>query len=173
MLIPSSMRNWLRLPSRIALLFGLGALSVAGANADTGEGHSGFDPARVPQHSVKTFGDLLVWSEGGRIYTAEAGREVQELALGDTPEAHRLRQLLERDHANVESPRALRDRIILVGGGGDGFHWAPPRQVNGRNKTNSSATRAAGKPADSGLTMPVGRAGMAEKPGVTSGDTKK
>jgi hypothetical protein len=173
MTIPSSMRSWLHLPSRIALLFGLGALSAAGSNADTREVHSGFDPARVPQHSVKTFGDLLVWSEDGRIYTAEAGREVQELALGDTPEAHRLRQLLERDGANVESPRALRDRIILVGGGGDGFHWAPPRQVNGRDKTNGSATRAPVKPADAGLTTPVGRASGAEKLGATSGDTKK
>ena len=173
MLIPSSTRNWLRLPSRIALLFGLGALSAAGANADTRETHSGYDPARVPQQCVKTFGDLLVWSEGGRIYTAEAGKEAQELALGDTPEARRLQRLLERDGASADSPRALRDRIILVGAGGDGFHWAPPRQPNGRVKTNGSATRAAGKPADAGLTMPVGRAGMAEKPGVTSGDTKK
>ena len=173
MLIPSSMRNWLRLPSRIALLFGLGALSAAGANANTGGDQSGYVPARVPQHSVKTFGDLLVWSEGGRIYTAEPGREVQELALGNTPEARRLQQLLERDGASAETPRALRDRIILVGGGGDGFHWAPPRQPNGRDKANGSATRAASRPADAGLTMPVGRAGVPEKPGTTSGDTKK
>jgi len=172
-MIPSSMRSWLHLPSRIALLFGLGALSAAGANADTGAVRSDYGPARVPQHSVKTFGDLLVWSEGGRIYTAEPGREVQELALGDTPEARRLRQLLERDDANAASPRALRDRIILVGGGGDGFHWAPPSQVNGRDKTNRSATRAAGRPTDAGLTMPVGRSRVAEKPGATSSGTKK
>lgn len=172
MMIPSSMRSWLHLPSRIALLFGLGALSAAGANADTGEVHSGYGPARVPQHSVKTFGDLLVWSEGGRIYTVEAGREAQELELGDTPEAHRLQQLLERDGAIVATPRALRDRIILVGGGGDGFHWAPPRQPNGRDTTNGSATRAAGKPTDAGVTGPVGQAGIGEKRGVTSGNTK-
>src|SRR6516225_2478040 len=171
-MIPSSMRSWLHLPSRIALLFGLGALSAAGANADTGAVRSDYGPAHVPQHSVKTFGDVLVWSEGGRIYTAEPGREVQELALGDTPEARRLRQLLDRDGANAASPRALRDRIILVGGGGDGFHWAPPSQVNGRDKINP-ATRAAGKPAEAALTTPVGRARVAQKPGATSGDTKQ
>lgn len=173
MTIPCSVRSWLHLPSRIALLFGLGALSAAGANADTGEVRSGYSPARVPQHSVKTFGDLLVWSEAGRIYTVEAGREARELALGNTPEARRLQQLLERDGASAETPRALRDRIILVGGGGDGFHWAPPRQPNGPDKTNGSATRAAGKPANAGLTMPVGRTGAAQKPSVTSIDTKK
>ena len=172
-MIPSSMRSWLHLPSRIALLFGLGALSAAGANADTGAVRSDYGPARVPQHSVKTFGDLLVWSEGGRIYIAEAGREAEELALGDTPEARRLQQLLERDGASAKSPRALRDRIILVGGGGDGFHWAPPSQLNGRVKTNGSAIRAAGKPADAHLTRPDGQTEVAEKPGVTSGDTKK
>lgn len=172
-MIPSSMRRWLYLPSRIALLFGLGALSAAGANADTGAVGSDYAPARVPQHSVKTFGDLLVWSEGGRIYIAEAGREAEELALGDTPEARRLQQLLERDGASAASPRALRDRIILVGGGGDGFHWAPPSQLNSRVKTNGPATRAAGKPADAGLTKSVGRARVAQKPGATSGDTKQ
>jgi hypothetical protein len=170
MLIPSSMRNWLRLPSRIALLLGLGALSAAGARADTGAGHG---PARVPQQSVKTFGDLLIWSEGERIYVAEAGKEAQELALGDNPETDRLRQLLERDGATAESPRALRDRIILVGGGGDGFHWGPVPQSDSRDKTNRSAARAAGKPPDPGRTTPVGQAAAREKPDVGAGSTKK
>ena len=168
-MIPSAMRSWLHLPSRIALLFGLGALSAAGANANTGDSHSGYVPARVPQHSVKTFGDLLVWSEGERIYVAEPGTEARELPLGYTPETRRLRQLLQRDGATKESPRALHDRIILVGGGGDGFHWAPPRQLNGRHKTNS----AIGKPADAHLRMPAVRTGEAEKLGVSSGDAKK
>jgi hypothetical protein len=35
--MPSSMRDWLRLPSRVAVLLGLGALSIAGAKAATGE----------------------------------------------------------------------------------------------------------------------------------------
>src|SRR6516165_2852076 len=86
MLIPFSLTKWLRLPSRIVLLLGLGAFSAAGADADTGEVHSGSGPARVPQQSVKTFGDLLVWSEGERIYVAEPGTEARELPLGDTPE---------------------------------------------------------------------------------------
>jgi hypothetical protein len=173
MLISSSMRNWLRLPSRIALLLGLGALSAAGARADTGEVHSGHGPARVPQQSVKTFGDLLIWSEGERIYVAEAGKEAQELALGDNPETHRLRQLLERDGATAESPRVLRDRIILVGGGGDGFHWGPVRQSDSRDKTTRSAAPVAGKPTDPGLATPVGQAAATEKPAVGAGSTKK
>jgi hypothetical protein len=173
MLIPSSLPKWLRLPSRIALLLGLGAFSAAGANADTGEVHSGHEPARVPQQSVKTFGDLLVWSEGERIYVAEPGTEASELPLGDTPETRRLRQLLQRDGATKESPRALHDRIILVGGGGSGFQWAPARQPAGRDKTNRSATLAPDKPPVPGLTTPAEQAGVLEKRALGASDTKK
>jgi hypothetical protein len=173
MLIPSSLPKWLRLPSRIALLLGLGALSAAGAKADTGEVYPGHEPARVPQQSVKTFGDLLIWSEGERIYVAEPGREAQGLPLGDTPETHRLRQLLQRDGATKESPRALRDRIILVGGGGEGFHWGPVRQPDGRGKTNGLATRAPDKPPVPGSTTSVEQAGVPEKRALDAGDPKK
>ena len=173
MLIPSSLPKWLRLPSRIALLLGLGAFSAAGVNADTGEAPSGHEPARVPQQSVKTFGDLLVWSEGERIYVAEPGTEARELPLGDTPETRRLRQLLQRDRATKESPRALHDRIILVGGGGSGFQWAPTRQPAGTDKTNRSATLAPDKPSVPGLTTSVGQTGVAEKRALGDGDTKK
>jgi len=173
MLIPFSLTKWLRLPSRIVLLLGLGAFSAAGADADTGEVHSGSGPARVPQQSVKTFGDLLVWSEGERIYVAEPGTEARELPLGDTPETRRLRQLLQRDRATKESPRALHDRIILVGGGGSGFQWVPAQQPAGRGNTARSATRAPDKPPVPGLTMPVEQAGVLEKRALGAGDTKK
>jgi len=135
------MRDWLRLPSRIALLLGLGALSIAGAKAATGEESL---PAgagtRVPQQSVKAFGDLLIWSENGRIYVAEAGKPAEELRLGGTTEAELLRQMLERDGASATSPRVLRDKVILVGSGGDGFHWDTQRSDN-PNQTKASANR--------------------------------
>ena len=173
MLISSSLPKWLRLPSQIALLLGLGALSATGARADTGEFYSGQEPARVPQQSVKEFGDLLLWSEGERIYVAEPGTDARELPLGDTAETHRLRQLLRGDGATKESPRALHDRIILVGGGGSGFQWAPARQPAGTDKTNRSATLTPDKPPVPGLTAPVGQAGVLEKRALGAGDTKK
>ena len=173
MFIPSSLPKWLRLPSRIALLLGLGALSAAGAKAGTGELNSGHEPARVPQQSVKTFGDLLVWSEGERIYVAEPGREAQELSLGDTREADRLRQLLGREGATAEAPLALHDRIILVGGGGEGFHWGQVRQSEHRDKTNVPVTGAPHKPSGLGSTAPVGQGGATGKPSGDAGDTRK
>jgi hypothetical protein len=164
--------KWLRLPSRVALLLGLGALSAAGAKADTPD--LGKEPMRVPQHSAKTFGELRIWNDDGRIFVSEAGREAQELRLGDTAEARHLRQLLARDGAAAESPHILQDRIILVGGGGDGFHWAP-----------AGKTRTSGKPAASGTagfgavnprvpvqTAPPENTGAPSKPGASRAEKK-
>ena len=173
MLNPFSMRNRLRLPSRIALLLGLSALSAAGAKADTAEAQAGHEPARVPQQSVRTFGDLLIWSEAGRIYVAESGKEARELPLGDTPESRRLHLLLERQGATAQTPRAVLDRIILVGGGGEGFHWGPAPRPDARDRTAEPAPRAADKPSDPGPTPPVGQAGVTEKPGSGSSAPKK
>ena len=89
MLISSSLPKWLRLPSRIALLLGLGALSAAGAKADTGEVDPGYAPARVPQQSVKTFGDLLGYCRNsanpvGRLVLYVCGyRDAERQGLSD------------------------------------------------------------------------------------------
>jgi hypothetical protein len=141
--MPSWMHVW-GLPGRIALLLGVGALSVAGAKADTaGEASAGDNAARVPQQSAKTFGDLLIWSEADRIYASEAGQPAEELRFGDSTEAIALRQLLERSGATAARPHVLRDRIILVGGGGAGFSWQPPRQPNSATPAPAPTTGAA------------------------------
>ena len=137
---PGMFKNWLRLPSRIGLLLGFGALSAAGANTQPAEAHLGKEPSRVPQQSAKQFGELRIWSDAGRIFIAEAGKPAQELPLGDTAEARRLRELLERGGANSDSPRVLLEKMILVGGGGEGFHWAPAD----RNKAPDAPPTPAG-----------------------------
>jgi hypothetical protein len=139
MLMPSSMKNWLRLPSRVALLMGLGALSAAGAKADA-TAHPDGDAAWVPQQSAKAFGDLLIWSDAGRIYVSEAGKPAEELHLGKTAEAEALRQLLGRDGATAATPQELRDRIILVGSGGGGLHWKPPGASDAAKQAPAPAT---------------------------------
>src|SRR5205809_4536866 len=94
----SSLSRWMRLPSRVALLLGLGALSASAAQANTAE-VNGDGPLRVPQTSAKSFGELRIWNDGGRIYISEAGKAAQELRLADTAEARHLKQLLERNGA--------------------------------------------------------------------------
>jgi hypothetical protein len=145
----------MRLPSRIALLLGLGALSVSAAQANTAEVNGGNGPLRVPQQSAKSFGDLLIWNDGGRIYVSEPGKEAEELRFGDTAEARHLKQLLEHDGAAADAPRALPHRLILVGSGGDGFHWDRSRQPDSSDKTgNPTTTRGSDRvvpPAQTGI----------------------
>jgi len=134
---------------RIALLLGIGAISAAGARADAAP-VGGSEPMRVPQQSAKSFGELLIWSDGGRIYVAERGQQAQELRLGDTAEARRLRLLLERDGATADRPRIVPDRMILVGGGGTGFHGVPAEKAVTPDKNGAAALPdRAGIPADS------------------------
>src|SRR5207302_5224366 len=77
-------RGWLRLPSRLALLLGLGALSAAGARADAAEP----DPGSTRGTG---FGDTLIRSEGGRVFLSEGGGEFRQLQLADN---YGTRQLL-------------------------------------------------------------------------------
>ncbi len=59
-----SLRRWLRLPSRVALLLGLGALSAAGASADTGLDRPGAGNAPPTHGDQADVGDLLIRTEG-------------------------------------------------------------------------------------------------------------
>jgi hypothetical protein len=105
MAIPRSLSRWLRLPGRVALILGMGALSTGAARAAA--------PEQTP------FGDVLVRSEGGRIFLREGGRET-ELGLSATPERARLLHLLEpHGAAGVKLDRD--PRLIMSGGGGSGF----------------------------------------------------
>jgi hypothetical protein len=171
MLMPSLMRDWLHLPSRIALLFGLGALSVAGAKAGTAvDAHPRCDTAGVAQQVTKAFGDLLIWQENNRIYVSESGKEAEELRLAETAEAASLRQLLTRQGATAATPYTLRGRIILVGGGGDGFHWDSQRQ-NDPNQTRAAVTHSTYKH-PTGTAKTGQQIGGGQPPASANGNSK-
>jgi hypothetical protein len=110
MVVSRSGLRWFRLPSRIALILGIGASSAAGAQAD------------VPElANLTSFGGVLVRSDGGRIFISEGGLET-ELQLSATPLRDRLLRLLdEHGPAGVKLDRD--PRLIMSSGGGAGFYW--------------------------------------------------
>jgi hypothetical protein len=143
--------KWVVLPSRIALLLGLGAMSAAGAKAAATPAVPGGEPTRVPQQSAADFGDVRIWSEAGRIYLSEAGGDARELRLGDSAEARTLRDLLDRSGATAAAPQILPHRLVLVGGGGAGTHWssqdesdatAGPRSAGREDRAEANADSA-------------------------------
>lgn len=111
-----SWKTWLGLPSRLALTLGLGAAAVAGARADAPADHERIGP-----------GDVLIRSEGGKIYLSEGGRE-SELRLGATPERDRLLRLLQ-DHGPTGVKLDRDPRLIMSSGGGSGFYWSGARKL--------------------------------------------
>jgi hypothetical protein len=136
MVPPHSLSRWLRLPSRIALLLGLGALSVTGAAACAPEPAA--DPTTPPasEKDRLNFADLVIKSEGGRISLSEGSGAFKALRLADTAEAQLLKEILARQGA---TPTALRLKsTILAGAGGDGFHWAPATRPNVQDKSGIS-----------------------------------
>jgi hypothetical protein len=154
----------LRLPSRIAVLLGMGALSATAVQPAAAEPDLGKGPTRAPQQSAKSFGEVLIWREGGRIYFSESGNGAQELRLGDTPQARHLRELLEREAAVAGSPSVLQHRMILVGGGGAAIHW-------GGAQSSSTPDNSSGAPAARGshrASPPTGKpSGQAGNPDRT------
>jgi hypothetical protein len=164
--MPSPLRKLLHLPSRVALLLGLSALSVASAEADTGASlRPDRDGTRIPQQSARPLADIAIWADSGRIFVSEAGRPAEELHLGNTAEAELLERMLNEQGATASAPRTLRDRIILVGGGGDGFHWAPKRSED-PNQTSGSASRNSDK-LPSETTKTAEQAGVTQPPSNT------
>src|SRR5436305_555979 len=81
-------------PRWATLLLGVGAMSVGAAKAAGVDPATNVEPERVPQQSAKSLGELLVWTDAGRIFVSEAGRPAEELRLGQTAEAAALRDLL-------------------------------------------------------------------------------
>jgi hypothetical protein len=127
----------------------LGALSTAGARAD------------LPAQGDRTgLGDLLIRSEGDRIYLSEGGRET-ELQLNATPQRDRLLQLL-RDRGAGGVRLDPDPRLIMSGGGGSGFSL---RDIQRSLTNEQSAPRDPPQPASP-------RRPPASRNTKTSGDKK-
>jgi hypothetical protein len=163
---PSYMRKWSGLPSRIALLLGIGAMTATAAPQSEARSVVPSEPPQVPQHSAANFGEVQLWSEGGRIYLSEASGEPRQLRLGDTAEARALRELLERHGATAATPHIMRHRIILVGGGGMGIPPDPtsaPQRPASRTGHDATAPSRSRRGEDASAAVTPARRGEQER----------
>jgi hypothetical protein len=135
MTIPRRVHRWLRLPSRLALILGLGALSTTGTQADA-------QPNRTAS------GDALIRSDGEKIYLVEGGHET-ELRLSATPERDRLLRLL-KEHGTAGVKLDRDPRLIMSSGGGAGFYWW------GQKKSSPDGVAPAGSGPQPQSTEPSG-----------------
>jgi hypothetical protein len=161
MYIPACVRRRLRLPSKIALLLGLGALSL-GVHGEISQDREFEGVGAVPQADRIGLGELSVRMEDGRVYVAEAGKAFELLNLGETPEALVLKQVLATSPA-ASAPAGMRLRpTILAGGGGQGYHWTrvpvPPAADGPAGSSGADQTSARNG------SLPPGQAGPGSKP---------
>ena len=146
--------KWMRLPTRLALLLGMGALSAAGARAEAP------DAERAATRSPSV-GEMLIRTEGGRVYLSEGGKGFQELQLGDSSQARLVKQLLERRDAGAGGATIPLHPTILAGAGGEGFHWTSPSPSTSAVKPANGARNKAVPPAG---TSPPPDPGASRKP---------
>src|SRR5688500_3508290 len=107
----SSSKAWFRIPWLGALVMGCGALFGMHARAATPDIPTG-SPLPSPAQD-----EVVVRSDGEKIYMSERGGSFQDLRLGETPEALHLRKLLDSAGAARGSVSVPVGSIIVANGG--------------------------------------------------------
>ena len=120
------MRNLCRLLWQVPMLIGAGALFAGNAKATIAAGSndelSSTDAARL------RCGEVLLKLQDDNIYfSQDAGLTFQELELTATPEAGRLKLLLEQ-RRNSGQGLAVKSKPMVVADGAGGVQWVRTRQ---------------------------------------------
>jgi hypothetical protein len=108
---------------RIPVLLGVSALVSHGARATVP------DASVDPDRQRSQIGQVLVRLENDKIYfSQDAGQTFQELRLTGTPEAARLKQLLQRgDRSGAGAVVKVSPTVVADGAGGT--QWARPKDA--------------------------------------------
>jgi hypothetical protein len=141
---PILRKSWLRLSQWSALLLGaVFASSAWGGKPDLQPTGSTAGPR---DQSSPHFGEILIRTEGAKIYVSQDGSGFEELSLGETPDAAALRKLLS-DAGAAKAPVSVPIGSIIVasgGGAGDGAKPKPPDATGTGPAPTGSAPAATG-----------------------------
>jgi hypothetical protein len=131
---------------QLPALIGAGGLFASGARATVSDAAS--DESGAANAGRHLTGEVLVKLENDNIYfSQDAGRTFQELEPTATPEATRLKRLLEQgDRSGAHGAVKVRPTVVADGAGG--LQWARPRptptgSANGSQQVAVPATPAA------------------------------
>jgi hypothetical protein len=122
----------LRLSGWGALALGFGTLFAGGAQAASTPG-IGTAPSRPGAAD-----EVVIRTEGERIYVSQGGRAFEELSLRDTPEAAHLRKLLG-DAGAAAGPVTLPAGSFVVANGGSGVSGTKPSGKKPKKKKSGNA----------------------------------
>lgn len=104
-----------------AAMVGLAALFTAGAQADIADPRPADGVKDGMRPATRGLPEVLVRSDGDRVYISENGTAYDELALRDTPEGARLKRMLDDLNLGPE-PIAVPVGRVIVADGGAGVH---------------------------------------------------
>jgi hypothetical protein len=117
-----SLKNvWSRMPAWGALMLGFGVLIGGNARADHPK-----RPELTPDlsgQSLSRADEVALRLDGETIYFSQGGGAFEELRLGDTLEAVRLRKLLRDAGGMGQSVSVPIGSTIVAGGGGGAYGW--------------------------------------------------
>jgi hypothetical protein len=111
--------NLARTPKWLALILGFGALFAGDARADRS--------AAQPFRSAASPDEVVIRTEGEKVYFSQGGSAFEELALGSTSEAAALRELLRKANSS-DGNTAVSIGSFIVANGGPSVHGAKPKK---------------------------------------------
>jgi hypothetical protein len=121
-------KNWLRLSKWGAVVLGFGTLFAGDARADK----SALQPLSTtlgPSNRLDLDADeVLIRTEGERVYISQRGSAFEELSLGNTPEAAYFRKLL-RDAEAANGQISIPTGSFIVANGGSNVDGAKPKHA--------------------------------------------
>ena len=119
---------WSQLPAWGALLMGFGALLGGDARADRSQLQHSETTPEPSRRLAARLDEVMIGIEGETIYISQNGSALEELRLGDMPEAAHLRKLLRDAGAVGQSVSVPVGSMIVASGGGSGKGQKPKQQ---------------------------------------------
>lgn len=139
---PKSNKDLTQLSGWGALMLGVGALFASDAQASRSDVELSERAASGVRTPAGAHDQVLIRTEGGKVYVSQGGGAFRELSVGDTPEGAYLKQLLGELGA-AGSSISVPVGSIVVANGGSGLPGNKPSEATGHRAKKSGGKKSA------------------------------